>query len=42
VVIGAHHRPEAVVLSYERYLVMLSGRERVQRSLLIAERQAPA
>ncbi len=30
VVIGAHRRPEAVVLSYERYLAMLSGRERVK------------
>lgn len=39
VVIGAHRRPEAVVLSYERYLAMLSGRERVKAT---AERQAQA
>jgi PHD/YefM family antitoxin component YafN of YafNO toxin-antitoxin module len=29
VVIGAHRRPEAVVLSYERYLQLAGGRERV-------------
>lgn len=29
VVIGAHRRPEAVVLSYERYLELAGGRERV-------------
>ena len=33
VVIGAHRRPEAVVLSYERYLTLLSGRERVDAIL---------
>jgi PHD/YefM family antitoxin component YafN of YafNO toxin-antitoxin module len=29
VVIGAHRHPEAVVLSYERYLALAGGRERV-------------
>ena len=38
VVIGAHRRPEAVVLSYERYLAMLSGRERIKA--IIADRRA--
>jgi PHD/YefM family antitoxin component YafN of YafNO toxin-antitoxin module len=38
VVIGAHRRPEAVVLSYERYLAMLSGRERVKA--ILADRRA--
>jgi antitoxin StbD len=38
VVIGAHRRPEAVVLSYERYLALLSGRERVQA--ILADRRA--
>jgi len=38
VVIGAHRRPEAVVLSYERYLAMLSGRERIKAAL--ADRRA--
>jgi antitoxin StbD len=38
VVIGAHRRPEAVVLSYQRYLTLLSGRERVQA--ILAERRA--
>jgi antitoxin StbD len=33
IVIGAHRRPEAVVLSYERYLALLSGRERVRAIL---------
>jgi len=33
VVIGAHRRPEAVVLSYERYLALLSGRERIKAIL---------
>ena len=33
VVIGAHRRPEAVVLSYERYLSLLGGRERVKAIL---------
>lgn len=37
VVIGARRRPEAVVLSYERYLQMAGGRERVAAAL---ERQA--
>ena len=38
VVIGAHRRPEAVVLSYERYLSLLSGRERVKA--ILADRRA--
>lgn len=38
VVIGAHRRPEAVVLSYERYLAMLSGRERAKT--ILADRRA--
>jgi PHD/YefM family antitoxin component YafN of YafNO toxin-antitoxin module len=38
VVIGAHRRPEAVVLSYERYLAMLSGRERAKA--ILADRRA--
>lgn len=33
VVIGAHRRPEAVVLSYERYLRLAGGRERVAAAL---------
>jgi hypothetical protein len=33
VVIGARRRPEAVVLSYERYLVLAGGRERVAAAL---------
>jgi PHD/YefM family antitoxin component YafN of YafNO toxin-antitoxin module len=37
VVIGAHRRPEAVVLSYERYLQLTGGRERVAGAL---ERQS--
>ena len=37
VVIGAHRRPEAVVLSYERYLRLAGGGERVMAAL---ERQA--
>ncbi len=37
VVIGAHRRPEAVMLSYERYLKLVGGRERVAAAL---ERQA--
>ena len=37
VVIGARRRPEAVVLSYERYLQLAGGRERVRA---ILERQA--
>jgi antitoxin StbD len=38
VVIGAHRRPEAVVLSYERYLAMLTGRERIKA--ILVDRQA--
>ncbi len=38
VVIGAHRRPEAVVLSYERYLALLGGRERVKA--ILADRRA--
>jgi len=37
VVIGARRRPEAVVLSYERYMQLAGGRERVTAAL---ERQA--
>lgn len=37
VVIGARRKPEAVVLSYERYLELAGGRERVRAAL---ERQA--
>ena len=33
VVIGARRRPEAVVLSYERYLQLAGGRERVVAAL---------
>jgi len=33
VVIGARRRPEAVVLSYERYLQLAGGRERVAATL---------
>jgi antitoxin StbD len=33
VVIGAHRRPEGVVLSYARYLQLLEGRERVRTIL---------
>jgi PHD/YefM family antitoxin component YafN of YafNO toxin-antitoxin module len=33
VVIGARRRPEAVVLSYERYLQLAGGRERVREML---------
>jgi antitoxin StbD len=33
VVIGARRRPEAVVLSYERYLRLAGGRERVAAAL---------
>jgi hypothetical protein len=36
--IGAHRRPEAVVLSCERYLTTLSGRERVKA--ILADRRA--
>jgi PHD/YefM family antitoxin component YafN of YafNO toxin-antitoxin module len=38
VVIGAHRRPEAVVLSYERYLAMLTGRERIKA--ILSDRRA--
>jgi PHD/YefM family antitoxin component YafN of YafNO toxin-antitoxin module len=33
IVIGARRRPEAVVLSYERYLRLAGGRERVRAIL---------
>lgn len=33
VVIGARRRPEAVVLSYERYLKLVGGRDRVRAFL---------
>jgi PHD/YefM family antitoxin component YafN of YafNO toxin-antitoxin module len=33
VVIGARRRPEAVVLSYEKYLQLAGGRERVRAML---------
>lgn len=33
VVIGARRKPEAVVLSYERYLQLAGGRERVREML---------
>lgn len=38
VVIGARRRPEGVVLSYERYLQLLEGRERVRT--ILADRAA--
>lgn len=37
VVIGARRKPEAVVLSYERYLELAGGREKVRAAL---EKQA--
>ena len=40
VVIGARRRPEAVVLSYERYLQLAGGRERVAASLEQQAREA--
>ena len=40
VVIGAHRRPEAVVLSYERYLQLAGGRERVAALLERQTREA--
>jgi len=40
VVIGARRRPEAVVLSYERYLQMAGGRERVAAVLDEQTREA--
>ena len=40
VVIGARRRPEAVVLSYERYLKLAGGRERVAAALAQQARDA--
>ena len=40
VVIGARRRPEAVVLSYERYLRLAGGRERVAAALDAQAREA--
>jgi hypothetical protein len=40
VVIGARRRPEAVVLSYERYLQLVGGRERVAAALEQQAREA--
>lgn len=40
VVIGARRRPEAVVLSYERYLQMAGGRARVAAALEQQTRKA--
>lgn len=40
VVIGARRRPEAVVLSYERYLQLAGGRERVAAALARQSREA--
>ncbi len=42
VVIGARRRPEAVVLSYERYLQLAGGRERVAATLDRQTREAGA
>lgn len=42
VVIGARRRPEAVVLSYERYLRLAGGRERVAAALERQAREASA
>jgi hypothetical protein len=39
-VIGARRRPEAVVLSYERYLQLAGGRERVAAVLDQQAREA--
>ncbi|HEV2723307.1 MAG TPA: hypothetical protein VGV10_01620 [Thermoleophilaceae bacterium] len=39
-VIGARRRPEAVVLSYERYLQLAGGRERVAAALEQQAREA--
>lgn len=39
VVIGAHRKPEAVVLSYERYLELAGGREKVTAVLEQQERE---
>jgi antitoxin StbD len=40
VVIGARRRPEAVVLSYERYLRLVGGRDRVAAALEAQAREA--
>ena len=40
VVIGARRRPEAVVLSYERYLQLAGGRQRVLAALDRQSRKA--
>lgn len=40
VVIGARRRPEAVVLSYERYLQLAGGRDRVAAVLAQQAREA--
>ncbi len=40
VVIGARRKPEAVVLSYERYLQLAGGRERVAAALESQVREA--
>lgn len=40
VVIGARRRPEAVVLSYERYLQLAGGRQRVAAALERQTREA--
>ena len=40
VVIGARRRPEAVVLSYERYLKLAGGRQRVAAALEQQAREA--
>jgi len=40
VVVGARRRPEAVVLSYERYLQLAGGRERVAAALERQTREA--
>ena len=40
VVIGARRRPEAVVLSYEHYLQLAGGRERVAAALETQTREA--
>lgn len=42
VIIGARRRPEAVVLSYERYLELAGGRERVAAALDRQTREAGA
>ena len=42
VVIGARRRPEAVVLSYERYLRLAGGRARVAAALERQTREAGA